>query len=71
MAFSDATDSPAVPPLVEQLALGGRLVIPVGSYRQELMLLEKRADGSIDHTSVIPVQFVPMTRAAEPRGNLE
>lgn len=52
------------PPLVEQLAPGGRLVIPVGKHHQELMLLEKRADGSIDHTSVIPVQFVPLTRAA-------
>ena len=56
------------PPLVEQLAAGGRMVIPVGRQRQELLLLEKRADGSVDRTSVIPVQFVPLTREGEQRG---
>jgi protein-L-isoaspartate(D-aspartate) O-methyltransferase len=50
------------PPLIEQLTPGGRLVIPVGKYHQELMLLEKRADGSIDRKSLIPVHFVPLTR---------
>jgi protein-L-isoaspartate(D-aspartate) O-methyltransferase len=44
-----------------QLAPGGRLVVPVGSYSQELMLIEKRLDGSLSRTAVAPVQFVPMT----------
>ncbi len=35
-------------PLVEQLAPGGRLVIPVGRYFQELLLIEKRPDGTLD-----------------------
>jgi protein-L-isoaspartate(D-aspartate) O-methyltransferase len=52
-------------PLVEQLAGGGRLVIPVGRYSQELMLIEKRSDGSLLRTSIAPVQFVPMTGEAE------
>jgi protein-L-isoaspartate(D-aspartate) O-methyltransferase len=52
-------------PLVEQLAHGGRLVIPVGRGFQELLLIEKRADGSLDRKSVAPVQFVPMTGEAE------
>ena len=52
-------------PLVEQLASGGRLVIPVGRYSQELLLIEKRPDGTIARTAVAPVQFVPMTGAAE------
>jgi protein-L-isoaspartate(D-aspartate) O-methyltransferase len=52
-------------PLLEQLAPGGRLVIPVGRGFQELLLIEKRADGSLNRRSVAPVQFVPMTGEAE------
>ena len=52
-------------PLVDQLAPGGRLVIPVGSYSQELVLIERRPDGSIHRSSVAPVQFVPMTGEAD------
>ena len=52
-------------PLIDQLAPGGRLVIPVGRYFQELLLIEKRPDGGIDRTTVAPVQFVPMTGEAE------
>jgi len=51
-------------PLVDQLAPGGRLVIPVGSYSQELVLIEKWSDGSLHRSSVAPVQFVPMTGEA-------
>jgi len=48
-------------PLVEQLAEGGRMVIPVGdSSYQELVLLEKK-DGKIFKREIIPVRFVPMT----------
>ena len=51
-------------PLVEQLATGGRLVLPVGpdGGRQELVVLEKQADGTVERTRVIPVRFVPLTR---------
>jgi len=52
-------------PLVDQLAPGGRLVIPVGRHFQELLLIEKRPDGSLRRTAVAPVQFVPMTGEAE------
>ena len=49
------------PPLTDQLAIGGRLVIPVGGRdAQELLLIEKRPDGSLHRSRVIPVQFVPM-----------
>ncbi len=62
----------AVPgPLVEQLAPGGRLVIPVGRYSQELLLIEKQADGTVSQAAVGPVQFVPMTGAAEGPGSDE
>lgn len=52
-------------PLVDQLDVGGRLVIPVGRYSQNLMLIEKMEDGSTEKRVVAPVAFVPMTGQAE------
>lgn len=51
------------PPLIEQLADGGRLVIPVGDHWQELILLTRDGD-NIERTSITPVRFVPMTGEA-------
>ncbi len=53
-------------PLIDQLAPGGRLVLPVGGVfqTQELILIEKQPDGSIQRKSVAPVSFVPMTGEA-------
>ena len=54
-----------VPPaLVEQLAEGGRLVLPVGDHYQELLRLTRR-DGEIHTESLLPVRFVPMTGQAQ------
>ena len=47
-------------PLVEQLKEGGRMVLPVGAYAQELKKIVKRS-GKIETTDIIPVVFVPMT----------
>ncbi|MGQ9636873.1 MAG: protein-L-isoaspartate(D-aspartate) O-methyltransferase [Thermodesulfobacteriota bacterium] len=47
-------------PLIDQLKEGGRLVIPVGTYSQELKKITKR-HGQLDIEDVIPVIFVPMT----------
>lgn len=56
---------PEVPaPLIEQLKLGGRMVIPVGYEHQELLVLTKTADG-LQRRSVFPVRFVPMTGEAQ------
>jgi protein-L-isoaspartate(D-aspartate) O-methyltransferase len=52
-------------PLVDQLKVGGRMVIPIGSYYQELILLRKGADGNLTRQGVIPVRFVPMVGEAE------
>ena len=52
-------------PLVDQLAPGGRMVIPVGDWWQNLLLIEKRKDGTVRRKSVAPVAFVPMTGEAE------
>lgn len=47
-------------PLVEQLAEGGKMIIPVGEqYNQRLVLLEKRK-GRLVQTNVLGVSFVPM-----------
>ena len=52
---------PYVPePLVEQLKVGGRMVIPVGEAYQELRLLEKTSAG-VEEKRVLAVMFVPMT----------
>lgn len=52
------------PPLLEQLRLGGRLIIPVGTSFQELILV-RRTDDGYEHTELLPVRFVPMTGEAE------
>lgn len=45
--------------LVSQLAVGGRLVIPLGTREQMLVVIERHADGTTSTTNVIPVRFVP------------
>jgi protein-L-isoaspartate(D-aspartate) O-methyltransferase len=51
-------------PLIEQLSIGGRMVLPVGDFYQELVIVEKTKDGVIKKRS-IPVRFVPMTGEAQ------
>lgn len=56
---------PAIPqPLIDQLAIGGRLIAPVGRSDQELVLLQKTANG-VERRKSIPVRFVPMTGTAQ------
>ena len=54
----------APPPLIEQLRPGGRLVIPLGPAGgvQELVVIDKDADGQLERRLVFPVRFVPFTR---------
>jgi protein-L-isoaspartate(D-aspartate) O-methyltransferase len=51
-------------PLVDQLKVGGKLVIPVGDLFQELTVVTKTEKGIKKETN-IPVRFVPMTGEAE------
>jgi len=53
-------------PLVDQLALGGRMILPVGKSDQELVLL-RRTQAGVVQEEVLPVRFVPMTGLAEER----
>ncbi len=50
-------------PLLDQLKVGGRLVIPVGVSYQELLVITRTETG-YDRRSTIPVRFVPMTGKA-------
>ena len=61
-----AAAPPSLPrPLTEQLAEGGRLVIPVGRGVQDLMVVEKRPGGALHTEQLLSVRFVPMTGAVE------
>ena len=51
-------------PLLDQLSDGGRLIIPIGSLSQDLVIFEKEKS-KIKRRSTIPVRFVPMTGKAQ------
>ncbi len=54
-----------IPPcLVEQLKQGGKMLIPVGRYFQDLLLIEKSASG-VETKSILPVVFVPLVGHSE------
>jgi len=54
------------PALVDQLRVGGRLVIPVGAPQrgQQLIRAVKHADGSLSRRICLDVRFVPLVRTA-------
>ncbi|XP_018814971.1 protein-L-isoaspartate O-methyltransferase 1-like isoform X1 [Juglans regia] len=54
--------APEIPQaLVDQLKLGGRMVIPVGTIFQELKVIDKNLDGSLSIRDEISVRYVPLT----------
>ena len=58
---------PEIPqPLVDQLKVGGRMVMPVGASDavQQLVVLIKQPDGGLLQREVLPVRFVPITGPA-------
>jgi protein-L-isoaspartate(D-aspartate) O-methyltransferase len=66
----DAIVVTAAPPeipqaLVDQLAEGGSMVLPVGTAFQELMLVEKKKGGEITKRVITAVRFVPMVKGKE------
>jgi protein-L-isoaspartate(D-aspartate) O-methyltransferase len=48
------------PPLVEQLAEGGRLLIPVGSAEEQTLLRVVKRDGRITQQALFTCRFVPL-----------
>jgi len=54
--------APTIPPaLVEQLASPGRMIIPVGTYSQTLMQIDKDAQGTVTQRDLFGVVYVPLT----------
>ncbi len=52
--------------LVEQLAISGRMVVPVGTTHQQMVIVTKHRDG-VTEKRTLPVRFVPMTE--KPKGD--
>ncbi len=53
----------AVPPqLLAQLKAEGKMLVPVGRFFQDLLLVEKTKEGKIEETRLLPVMFVPLVR---------
>ena len=50
-------------PLKNQLAEGGKMIIPVGKYPFQNLVLLRKKNGRIRETKVLPVRFVPMISA--------
>ena len=48
-------------PLLDQLAIGGRLILPLGDFFQTLTLYRRTKDG-YERTELVPVRFVPLLR---------
>jgi protein-L-isoaspartate(D-aspartate) O-methyltransferase len=60
-----AAAAQVVPPLLlQQLALGGRMLLPLGSASQQLVLIEKRAEGYVE-SRLDDVRFVPLLPGVE------
>ena len=51
-------------PLLNQLAVGGRLILPVGQFFQTLELYRRTAEG-YEHKTLTRVRFVPLVRQGE------
>jgi protein-L-isoaspartate(D-aspartate) O-methyltransferase len=53
--------APGLPqPLIEQLAEGGRLIVPVGDREEQTLIVAERRNGKISTRDVAPVRFVPL-----------
>jgi protein-L-isoaspartate(D-aspartate) O-methyltransferase len=51
-------------PLIDQLALGGRLIIPIGTAEDmKLQLVTRSLTGEVKTEELLPVRFVPLTGA--------
>ena len=56
--------APAAPPaLLEQLADGGRMVVPVADGSEEMLTLLRRRGGELESTVIAPCRFVPLIGA--------
>jgi protein-L-isoaspartate(D-aspartate) O-methyltransferase len=49
--------------MIEQLAEGGRMVVPVASGAEEMLTLLRRRGSEIESTAIAPCRFVPLIGA--------
>jgi protein-L-isoaspartate(D-aspartate) O-methyltransferase len=47
-------------PLIDQLAEGGRLLIPIGDRETQKLMLAERKNGTVQMSEIAPVRFVPL-----------
>lgn len=59
-----AAASRVPPALLQQLALGGRMILPLGSSEQYLALIERRSEGFVE-SRLDSVRFVPLLSGVE------
>ncbi|MDB4874128.1 MAG: Protein-L-isoaspartate O-methyltransferase [Gemmatimonadetes bacterium] len=53
--------APAIPqPLVDQLAEGGRLLVPVGDREEQQLVVVQKKDGKVTTRDIAPMRFVPL-----------
>ncbi len=53
--------APSVPkPLADQLAEGGRLLIPIGPQDEQMLRVYRKHDGALEYKDLAPVRFVPL-----------
>lgn len=53
--------APGLPqPLIDQLAEGGRLIVPVGDKEEQKLVVARRIGGNIETHEIAPVRFVPL-----------
>ena len=53
--------APGLPqPLIDQLAEGGRLIVPVGDKEEQKLVVARRFGGNIETHEIAPVRFVPL-----------
>ena len=50
---------------IDQMKVGGRLVVPIGSCFQKLKVITKLGDGKTVEENIISVRFVPMVHTEE------
>ncbi|HET6763877.1 MAG TPA: protein-L-isoaspartate(D-aspartate) O-methyltransferase [Longimicrobiaceae bacterium] len=56
-----AAGGPEIPqPLVDQLAVGGRMLVPVGTREMQRLVLVRRTAAGIDQEEVLDCTFVPL-----------
>ena len=60
-----ASPSEVPSPLLEQLAIGGRMVIPIGEGPDQMLRLIQKTKSGVEQKEVLPVRFVPMTGRAQ------